>query len=425
MVTREELHSTRGRSRLLFEMLDGHADSPVTPGWRSPEVAEALDLCLSCKGCKSDCPAGVDMASYKAEFLHQHLRGRLRPRSHYSMGWLPAVAALASSAPTAVNALTSMPVGRRIATWAGGIDSRRRLPAFAPRSFQSWARRHVSPPSSRSVLLWPDTFDNYLTPAVAESAVAVLEDAGYHVVVPRARLCCGLTWITTGQLGVARRVLDRTLDHLQPYLEQGIPVVGLEPSCTSVFRSDGVDLLAGDRRMERLRAATRTLAEVLDDAEGWTPPRMGRRAIVQTHCHQHAVLGTSADQRVMERAGIDATVLDSGCCGLAGNFGFEAGHYDVSRAIGERVLLPAVRSVPDDTVVLADGFSCRTQVEQGDTGREPLHLAELLAAGIRGRPPTVVRPRPPATSRVLAASAVGAALAGGALLGSAAWRSRR
>jgi len=398
MATREEEHSTRGRSRLLFEMLAGHADSPVTGGWRSAEVRDARDLCLACKGCKRDCPVEVDMATMKAEFLAHHYRGRIRPRAHYSMGWLPVLAQAAARAPRLVNALTQAPGLRAAPTAAGGIDRRRRIPLFAGQTLQAWAAQRAAGPGALrgEVVLWPDTFTNHLTPAVGQAAVQVLEAAGWQVTVPQQLLCCGLTWISTGQLTVARRVLQRTVSALAPALRRGALVVGLEPSCTAAFRSDAGDLLPGDRDVQRLRQQTVTLAELLmNHTPGWQPPQLGGQAIAQTHCHQHAVMRYDADQAVLRAAGIDTDVLDAGCCGLAGNFGFESGHYDVSMACAERVLLPAVREAGPDTLVLADGFSCRTQIEQAGTGRRPAHLAEVLAAGLRGEPVHPARPAPP------------------------------
>ncbi|MFB6391978.1 FAD-binding and (Fe-S)-binding domain-containing protein [Polymorphospora lycopeni] len=387
MVTREEEHSTRGRARLLFEMLDGTGrGGTIGDGWRSTAVRDALDLCLACKGCRADCPVNVDMATYKAEFLSHHYAGRLRPRSHYSMGWLPVVAAAAGLAPRAVNAAAHAPGLGRLAKLAGGIDPRRDIPVFAAESFQRWfARRTPAGDGSRGeVVLWPDTFNNRFHPAVGRAAVEVLEAAGWRVRVPGRTVCCGLTWISTGQLGVARRVLRRTVDTLRPYLRAGTRVVGLEPSCTAVFRSDAHELFPGDDDFTRLREQTVTLAELLHDhSPGWRPPRVPARALVQTHCHHHAILGTAADRAVLAAVGVDADLLDSGCCGLAGNFGFERGHYEVSQACAERVLLPAVRGAAATDVILADGFSCRTQVEQGAAGgRSPIHLAELLRAGL-------------------------------------------
>ena len=376
--TREEKHSTRGRAHLLWEMLQGDL---VTDGWRSAEVRDALDLCLSCKGCLSDCPVNVDMATYKAEFTHHHYAGRpwARPLSHWSMGWLPQLARAASLAPRLANRMA----GTRAAKRLGGIAPEREIPAFAEQTFTSWFANRVAgrTGSSGTVVLWPDTFTNYLAPQVGRAAVAVLEAAGYDVVVPDGPVCCGLTWISTGQLNAAKRRIARSLTVLEPHLQAGTPIVGLEPSCTAVLRRDAGELLHDDPRVGALAASTVTFAEFLAGSE-WSPPRVDADALVQTHCHQHAVLGFDADRAVMAGAGIRADIPDSGCCGLAGNFGFERGHYEVSRAVGERVLLPAVRAAPATTAVVADGFSCRTQIAHG-TGRRAVHLAELLAAALR------------------------------------------
>ncbi|MFU8850746.1 FAD-binding and (Fe-S)-binding domain-containing protein [Micromonospora sp. SL1-18] len=439
MVTREEEHSTRGRARLLFEMLDGTArDGVIGDGWRSDAVRDALDLCLACKGCKRDCPVNVDMATYKAEFLSHHYAGRLRPRSHYSMGWLPVAAALAATAPRVVNALTQAPGLNRLAKAVGGIDQRRDIPVFAPEPFQRWfARRTPNGDGSRGeVLLWPDTFTNHLHPGIGQAAVEVLEAAGWRVRVPDRPVCCGLTWISTGQLGIAKRVLRRTVDVLRPHLRAGTRVVGLEPSCTAVFRSDAHELFPDDQDVAKLHEQTVTLAELLHDhSPGWRPSRLPAHALIQTHCHQHAIMGTTADQAVLAEAGVRADFLDSGCCGLAGNFGFEQGHYEVSEACAERVLLPAVRDAADTDVILADGFSCRTQVEQSAAdGRTAIHLAELLRAGLHGGsvPPRpehswAHRPAPPSrAARWAAAGLVGlAAVAPAAALAARASRRGR
>ncbi|WP_206789152.1 FAD-binding and (Fe-S)-binding domain-containing protein [Amycolatopsis sp. MtRt-6] len=371
--TREEKHSTRGRAHLLAEMINGEV---VKDGWRSSEVREALDLCLSCKGCLSDCPVDVDMATYKAEFLHQHYRRRLRPASHYSMGWLPLWLRVSGFAPRLANA-----VGRsRLAALVkrlGGIAPERSLPTFAPSPFTSSRadlRRRAT--GERRVVLWPDSFNNYLTPSVLDAAHEVLTAAGYDVVLPDRGVCCGLTWVSTGQLGVARRVLDRTLSVLAPYLEDGYEVAGLEPSCTALFRGDLPALMPGDARAELLASRTFTFAELLERAP--IPfAALDVDAITQVHCHQHAVLGFGADESALQAAGVRNTTLDSGCCGLAGNFGFERGHYDVSKAVAEDRMLPAIRAAAPDTVVVSDGFSCRTQIAQ-ESGRTPVHLAELL-----------------------------------------------
>ncbi|WP_374118969.1 FAD-binding and (Fe-S)-binding domain-containing protein [Streptomyces odontomachi] len=423
--TKEEEHSTRGRARLLFEMLGGHGDSAVSDGWRSTEVRDALDLCLACKGCRSDCPTGVDMATYKAEFLAHHYAGRLRPASHYALGWLPLWAGLSRVAPGLVNAALHAPglaaVGKRLAGVAGARDA----PLFARESFAQWWRtRGGSPPDPadpHTVVLWPDTFSSHFHPAIAISAVRVLEHAGFRVAVPTEPVCCGLTWISTGQLGTAKRVLRRTLTALRPYLEAGTPIIGLEPSCTAVFRADAPELMPDDQDVHRLAGQVRTLAEQLvhHAPPDWRPPLLDRRATVQTHCHQHAVMRDDADRELLRRAGVDADVLDEGCCGLAGNFGFERGHHEVAMAVGEQGVLPAVRAAGADRLLLADGFSCRTQIEQGDTGRRALHLAEALALGLDGTlpgewPERQAR-RPTAPSRAAGwAITVGAAVAGAA-----------
>jgi FAD/FMN-containing dehydrogenase/Fe-S oxidoreductase len=405
-VTREERHTTRGRARLLTEMMRGEV---IRDGWRSAEVLDALDLCLACKGCRGECPVHVDMATYKAEFLAHHYARRLRPISHYSMGWLPLWARVAARWPGAVNALLhTRPIDRAI-KWAAGIDPRRELPYFARPSLRHRragpvprgpgddprvdpeagshpdqgagdGRAPHAPPGP--VVLWPDTFTNHLHPGAGTAAVRVLESAGFAVEVPPSSLCCGLTLISTGQLAIARRVLRRTLAVLGPRLREGVPVVGLEPSCTAVFRSDAAELLPDVPEAALLRDQTRSLAELLlERAPGSVTaplPGTGRRVIAQPHCHQHALWGYDADRRVLELAGVQADVLDVGCCGMAGNFGFERGHYELSVGCAELGLWPAVREAAPEVTVLADGFSCRTQIETG-TGRTAVHLAELLA----------------------------------------------
>jgi Fe-S oxidoreductase len=373
--TREEKDTTRGRARVLQEML---ASGGPVKDWRSPEVHAALDLCLSCKGCSRDCPTGVDMATYKAEVLHQSYRRRLRPRSHYALGQLPRWADLAARAPRLVNLLMRSGVGGRLAKWVAGVDPRRSLPEFAPHTFREmWATRRSGPADGSPVALWVDSFTDHFAPEVAVAAVAVLEDAGYAVQVPDDDTCCGLTWITTGQLDAARRIVGHTVAALAPVAAAGVPIVGLEPSCTAVLRGEATELLDGPEAAA-VAAATRTLAELLTATPGWRPPDLsGLTVVAQPHCHHASVLGWAADERLLQSAGAAVTRL-GGCCGLAGNWGVERGHHDVSVTIAEQSLLPAVRDLPDDGVVLADGFSCRTQLDQL-ADRPGLHLAQLLA----------------------------------------------
>ncbi|WP_449476967.1 FAD-binding and (Fe-S)-binding domain-containing protein [Streptomyces abikoensis] len=393
-VTGEERHSTRGRARLLHEMLAGEV---VTDGWRSEEVREALDLCLACKGCRSDCPVGVDMATYKAEFLHHHYAGRPRPAAHYAMGWLPlwlrAVAAVRGAA--AVNRLSGAAPVAAAAKRLAGIAPEREIPRLAPEPFARWWRGRERSPARRvlpaDLVLWPDTFTNHLSPETGRAAVTVLENAGLRIAVPPKQPCCGLTWISTGQLHRARRTLLRTLDVMAPALDAGLPVTVLEPSCAAALRTDLPGLLPGDPRARQLATSVRTFAQTLEElAPHWQPPRLDRPVAGQTHCHQHAVLGDAAERRLRERAGLTGE-LSGGCCGLAGDFGFEKGHYEVSVACAEEQLLPSLRAAAArgaGAAILADGFSCRTQIAQlagsGD-GPRARHLAELLAEGLRAQ----------------------------------------
>ncbi len=381
MVTREERHSTRGRARMLHEML--RSDSPID-GWRSTEVRDALDLCLSCKACKSECPVNVDMATYKAEFLFHHYRGRLRPRAAYAMGLIPLWARAATRAPRLANLLTHAPGVAPAIKWAGGVDARRPVPPFATRTFHEWFRERPAPRrGGERVVLWADTFTDTLHPEVGIAATEVLEAAGFVVEVPDRPVCCGRPLYDYGMLGLAERYLRHAVRRLAPVLARGVPIVGLEPSCVAVFRDELVDLLHGDRAARQLSRQVRTLAELLTERAPQFAPRLRGPALVQRHCHHEAVMGFEADEALLTRLGLDVEVLSSGCCGLAGSFGFERGDkYDVSMAAGERVLFPRIREWPGG-LVMADGFSCRTQIEHG-TGRTALHLAEVLRLGVRG-----------------------------------------
>ncbi|MDI3195450.1 FAD-linked oxidase C-terminal domain-containing protein [Pseudarthrobacter sp. AL07] len=373
LATREEKDSTRGRARVLQEMINKGGTN-----WRAPEVHDALDLCLSCKGCASDCPTGVDMAAYKAEVLHQSYKGRLRPMAHYTLGWLPRWAALASRAPRLVNAMMRLPGLGPLSLRFAGVDGRRSIPEFAQQTFHGWFSSRTEVPGERAhtVLLWVDSFTNYFSPEIGQAAVRVLEAAGVKVVIPEEPLCCGLTWISTGQLDSARKILGRTVETLTAAAEAGTPIVGVEPSCTAVLRSDALELLGADAA-QPVANATRTLAEYLVTLPGYSPPSLaGQSVVAQPHCHHHAVMGWSPDAELLKEAGAKLEQL-GGCCGLAGNFGVERGHYDISVAVAEQQLLPAVRAAAPDALVLADGFSCRTQLEDL-TDRRGLHLAQLL-----------------------------------------------
>lgn len=378
--TKDEKDSTRGRARVLQEMANG---TLVTGGWRSPEVHEALDLCLSCKACSSDCPAGVDMAQFKSEVLYRSYKGRVRPRSHYILGWLPRWLRLIKRMPRLANAVLKVPLFARLAAFTGGMDARRSFPSFADQPFTAWWRKEgreqladavtqakgpqtLKERGGPTVVMWTDSFSDALAPAVPKAALKVLTTAGYNVVIPEDEACCGLTWITTGQLDGAKKQLSNLLDVLGPFAVNGIPIVGLEPSCTAVLRSDLVDLFPNDPRAHAVAAATNTMAELLTNEDtkpqDWHIPDLSDvTAVVQPHCHQHSVMGFTADKDLLTKAGATIRTM-SGCCGLAGNFGMEKGHYEVSVAVAENMLLPALREAGEDDIFMTDGFSCRTQV---------------------------------------------------------------
>ncbi len=378
MVTRQEKHSTRGRARLLQEMAE--ASGPVKDRWRSEEVKDALDLCLACKGCKGDCPVKVDMATYKAEFLSHYYSGRLRPRQAYALGLIPVWARLASHAPGLANAATHAPVLSRLVKLAGGVAQGREAPRFADRTFTAWFTGHAPrDPDAPPVLLWPDTFTNYFEPDVGIAAVQVLESAGFRVTLPGRWVCCGRPLYDYGMLDLARRYLNRTLEVLGPQIEAGIPVIGLEPSCLATFRDELVNMLPGNLDAQRLKSQSYVLSEFLaSHVPDYQPPRLHRKALVQPHCHHHSVMGFDAETDLLTSMGLDVEIPDAGCCGMAGSFGYEAGErYRVSMAAGERKLLPAVRDAAEQTLVIADGFSCRGQIKAG-TSRRGLHLAQVM-----------------------------------------------
>ena len=373
--TRDERHGTRGRARLLHEMLRGEV---IRGGFQDAAVAEALDLCLACKACARECPAGVDLATLKAEFFHQHWKGRWRPRAAYAFGRADRWLRLAARAPRLANAMTSALAP--LVKAAAGIAPDREIPRLDPIGLRAWASRRKGATTGREVMLWADTWTEHLLPAPGRAAVEVLEAAGAQVALSPPGLCCGRPLYDWGMLDEAKQLLSRVLDAVGPAVMAGVPVVVLEPSCLSVFRVELPRLLAGDPRAAALAREAKTLAGFLSGAELPLRPLEGR-ALVQFHCHQQAVLGTSAERAVFGRLGLQAEVLDAGCCGMAGAFGFRKEHAEISRRIGEMGVLPAFRRCGDDVTLVADGFSCREQVVQ-ETGRRPRHLAEVLRAAL-------------------------------------------
>jgi FAD/FMN-containing dehydrogenase/Fe-S oxidoreductase len=382
--TGEEMHSTRGRARLLFEMLNGErAGGVLTHGWQEPAVKEALDLCLSCKGCKGECPVNVDMASYKAEFLSHWYEEHRRPLAALAFGHIDRWARLASRAPGVANAMVGMQLAKRI----GGIAPQRSIPRFARRSFRSTFREAAArADGAHDVILWPDTFNDHWHPEVAHSAVAVLEHAGFHVRIPKQRdLCCGRPLYEFGYLDDARRYLRRVVDSLGEDIRTGVPVVGLEPACISVFKEELPMMLPKDEQAKRLREQSFLLADFLDrEAPQVEFTAAARKALVHAHCHHKSVLGLGGEKALLKRLRLEVEMPDTGCCGMAGSFGFEADKYEVSMACAEHALLPAVRAASADTLVIADGFSCREQIVQG-SGRQVRHIAEVLRAALPQR----------------------------------------
>jgi Fe-S oxidoreductase len=372
MATREEKHSTRGRSRMLFEMLTGDV---VQHGWKSEAVKESLDLCLSCKGCKKECPVNVDMSTYKAEFLSHYYEGRSRPRTAYTMGLIDQWARIGSKMPGLVNFFTQTPLLRSFAKQVAGIAPERKIPRFASRTFKDrfFARGPREGGGRPQVILWADTFNNHFHPDTAMAAAETLEAAGFEVMVPRQHLCCGRPLYDYGMLTLAKSYLRKVLRTLGPAIERGVPVVGLEPSCMAVFKDELTGLFAGNRQAERLASQCYMLGDFLKKkAPHFQLPQLDRKVLIQPHCHDKSVLGFGADEELLKRMGMDVETLNEGCCGMAGSFGFDAegGRYELSRKIGERAILPRVREQARGTIVAANGFSCREQIRAGASREE-------------------------------------------------------
>jgi Fe-S oxidoreductase len=408
--TREELHSTRGRARMLFEMLRGDV---ITDGWHSEDVKESLELCLACKGCKHDCPVRVDMATYKAEFFAHYYERKLRPLSHYALGLIYWEARLASRLPKLANKLAAL--GKPLV----GIAPERELPEFAPFTFRDWWSRREAPataPDATRVLLWPDTFNTYFRPQTAIAAVEVLEAAGCRVELPDRVLCCGRPLYDFGMLSLAKRQLRQILDALRPQIEAGVPLVGLEPSCVAVFRDELCELFPDDNDAKRLREQSYALSEFLTKLD-WTPPKLEGRALVQGHCHHKSVMGFDDEQKLLEKTGLEVELLETGCCGMAGSFGYEAGEkYDVSMKCAEDVLLPKIRDAGANAIVVADGFSCRSQIEHG-ANRETVHIAELLHRALKPHAASSVNGSGNhRVAKAAAATLLGASVVGGAFV---------
>jgi len=381
MATSEEKDSTRGRSRMLFEMMNGEV---VHGGWKNKDVKDALDLCLACKGCKGDCPVNVDMATYKSEFLSHYYKGKIRPRAAYAFGLIYWWSRIASVMPRLVNFITHTPVLSHIFKFIGGIAPQREMPKFANKTFKKWYFRKHKKTEKPKVILWADTFNNYFMPPTLKAAYEVLTAAGFEIIVPEKSLCCGRPLFDFGWIKLAKKLLLRILDTLQDEIREGIPVVGIEPSCTAVFRDELCNLFPDNADARRLKKQVFTLAEFLEKyAPEFKVPRLDKKIVMHGHCQHKAVMNVHNEEKILEQLSGDLEVLDSGCCGMAGYFGYEKGeHYDVSIKAGERVLLPKVRETDDDTIIVADGFSCREQIMQ-ETNKTGVHLAEILQMALK------------------------------------------
>jgi len=382
-VTGEEKHSTRGRAHLLWEMTRGDV---IRGKWHDEDVKSSLDLCLACKGCKSDCPVAVDVATYKAEFLSHYYEGKRRPLSHYAFGHIDRWARLASQAPPIANFFTQTRGLKNIARWVGGIAPQRSIPGFAPQSFKRWFERRrkqgIRKAQGRPLILWPDTFNNYFHPETAIAALECLEAAGYEVDLPRTEVCCGRPLYDSGMLDRAKHLLESTMVVLEEEIRAGTPVVVLEPSCASVFRDELLNLFPDDERARKLSRQVLLFTEFLEKhASDFPFPQMRGQALVHGHCHQKSIIKNDA-AAILKRLGLNAQAPAQGCCGMAGAFGFEKEKYGIAMAIGELELLPAVRNAPPDWLIVADGFSCREQIWQA-THRKALHVAEVVRMGMK------------------------------------------
>jgi Fe-S oxidoreductase len=376
MATRDELHSTRGRARVLFEALNG--DLPG--GFTDEAMGDALELCLSCKSCKTECPAAVDMAMYKAEFLSHYHEKHPRLLIAHALGRINQWASLASHAPGLVNSLARSFLGRPFMR-ALGIHAKRSMPLFAKQTFRAWfGTRNGITDSRPEVVLFPDTFNNFFEPQVAISATRVLENAGFRVMIPPSQVCCGRPLYDQGMLDVAKQRLRECMRVLSPYVERSLPIVGLEPGCILTFRDELPRLFPREPAAQVLAQSTFMLDEFLArKVPAYTPPPLQGRALLHGHCHQKAIAGLKHETALLQHvAGLTFEVLDAGCCGMAGAFGYEADHYEISKALAERVLVPAIQRSEPGTIVISDGFSCRSQVRHFCPGTQAMHLAQVL-----------------------------------------------
>jgi Fe-S oxidoreductase len=393
MVTLEEEHSTRGRAHMLFEVLQGEV---VRDGWKDEHVKKALDLCLACKACKSECPTNVDVATYKAEFLAHYYEDKSRPLHAYAFGMIDRWAELGSKVPWLANFFSRAPGFRQVLQSVLHLAPRRTMPQLARSTFQNWARKNCVPKLGGSngsaqasgksdVILWADTFNNYFHPETSRAALEVLQGAGFNAIVPQIHLCCGRPLYDFGFLDKAKQYLERIMSVLTPQINAGVPLVVLEPSCASVFRDELRNLFPLDERATKLRSQTFLLSEFLEHyAPGYRPPQLQGKVLLHGHCHHKSIMGISDEESLLRKMGADLQSIDSGCCGMAGPFGFEKSKYEVSQAVGERVLLPAVRNTPESTLIVSDGFSCREQIQQS-TGRRAIHLAEALQLAMKAK----------------------------------------